>query len=280
MNKQFASFIKATFTLLFIALSGVSVAQTDHRVFNFKQGDEYQTDILTNSRAVVQRGKQTLNVNTVSTITKSYKVSLANERGYTIGVNIKRIDNVIDAMGEQFHFDSDNVRDTASFLKKAYEFMLNKPVDVAINKYGIIQSFTDYKAEMATDTLVAFAGMQPEIFEKGTLIGLVADLNHGPNLHKGFTWADSVVINSQTLKSKFWIEDVNEKHTIVKFSTTTSGRLLNSNTNGTYVVENETGIILEKLLYIVTTGYQISRGRVVYAVSRSTSVSEKTRKVR
>ncbi|MES2417535.1 MAG: hypothetical protein V4541_05075 [Bacteroidota bacterium] len=272
--------LKTALWLLFILTSFAANAQEGHRTFNFKQGEEYQSDILINSKAIVQRGKQTLNMNTVSTATKLFKVTLANAKGYTFNVKIKKMDNLIDAMGQRLHYNSEIKNDSTSTIIKALDFMLNKPIDVVVNKYGIIQSYTDYKAEMASDTLVAFAGLQPEAFEKGTLLSLVADITYNPGLKKGYTWTDSVEIDKQKLISKFWIEDINEKTSIVKFSSVITGKLLNSNSNGTYVIDNTTGLLLEKILYIISSGYQISAGGVVYAVSRSTSISQKTKQVK
>jgi hypothetical protein len=266
--------------VFFILLSFGAEAQKAYRVFNFNTGDEYQTDILTNSNAIIQRGKQTINANTVSTVSKTFSAILANDRGYTFNVKIKRMDNEINVMGKRLYYSSDAKRDTSSTIVKALDFMLNKPVDVQINKEGIIQSFTDYKAEMATDTLVSFVGLQPEAFEKGTMLSIIASFVYNPGIKKNFTWTDSVEIDKQRLVTKFWIEDVTEKITIVKFSSAISTKLINTNQNGTYVIDNGTGIIQEKIVYSISTGYQISAGGVVYAVSRSTSVSEKTRKVK
>lgn len=263
-----------------MVLGFVAKAQQGHRVFLFNEGEEYQTDILTNSKAVVQRGKQELKINTVSTVSKAFKVALANDRGYTFNVKIKAMDNVIDAMGKQLHHSSAIKSDTSSSILRALDFMLNKPIDVVTDRYGIIQTYTDYKAEMATDTLVAFAGIQPEAFEKGTLIGLVADITYNKGLKKGYSWTDSVEIDKQKLKTVFTIEDINEKNTVIKFSSSIVGAMVNSNTNGTYVIDNESGIVLEKLLYILSNGYQVSAGGVVYAVSRATSVSQKTRRIK
>lgn len=279
MNKNTYTF--RTVLVLFLLLANfAATAQEGHRIFTFKPGEEYQTEILTYSKAVVQRGKQSLNVNTVSTVTKVYTNTLANERGYTFNVKIKSMRNDIDAMGQKLVHSSDIKSDTSSVILRALDFMLNKPVDVQVNKYGIIQSFTDYKAEMATDTLVAFAGIQPEAFEKGTLLSFIADFTYNPNIKKNFSWGDSIEIDKQRLKTKFWVEDITEKTSIIKFTSNITTKLLNSNQNGTYVIDNATGIIMEKILYTISTGYQISAGGIVYAVSRSTSVSEKTKRIK
>ena len=272
--------LKTAFLLLFVLMNFVATAQEGHRVFKFDQGSEYQTEILTNSKAVVQRGKQTLNVNTVSSVTKSFATTLANDRGHTFNVKIKTMDTEVDAMGKKLRYNSNAKFDSTSVILKALDFMLNKPIDVQVNKYGVIQSFTDYKAEMATDTLVAFAGLQPEAFEKGTLLSIVADFTYNPSMKKNFSWGDSIEIDKQRLVTKFWVEDINQKTTIIKFTTSNTTKLLNSNQNGTYVIDNATGVIQEKILYTISTGYQISAGGVIYAVSRSTSVSQKTKRIK
>ena len=97
------------------------------------------------------------------------------------------MDNEIDAMKQKLRYNSGMQIDTTSEIVKALDFMVNKPIDVQINKYGIIQSFTDYKAEFATDTLVAFAGIQPEAFERGTLLSIIADFTYNPAIKKNFS---------------------------------------------------------------------------------------------
>ncbi|MBB2145707.1 hypothetical protein GM921_09435 [Pedobacter sp. LMG 31464] len=272
--------LKITLLFSFILLSFTSKAQEKHRVFNFKIGNEFQREVLSNSKAVVQRGNQTLTVNTTSSLTKLYKVTTADDKGYGLNVTIKKMDNLIDALGKQFHYNSEVKGDSTSKIEKALNFMLNKPVDIAIDKYGVLLSSTEYKSELATDTLISFAGIQMETFEKGALLGLLADMNINSTYKKGYAWTDSVQINKQKLVTKFWIEDINEKNTIIKFSSSIFTTLLNSNSNGTYVLDNATGIIAEKLVYTVSTGYQVSSGGISYAVSRSTSLSEKNKQIR
>jgi hypothetical protein len=255
-------------------------AQVGHRTFRFNVGDEYETDMLTNSNAVLKRGNQILNINSATTATKSYKVTSATDNETNLVVEIKYMDNMIEALGEKLHYNSASKLDSTSTILRALDFMVKKPIKVALDKYAVIKSSTDYRAELATDTLISFAGLKPEFFEKGTLFSLLADITYNKNLLKGYAWGDTVVMDNQKLISKFAIDEVNEKNTFVSFSTSITGKLVNSNTNGKYVIENATGLVLEKLIYIVSVGYQISAGNTVYAVSRSTSVTEKTRKVK
>lgn len=279
MNNETKFNLKNTLLLLLLLVTFTVNAQDKRRVFALKQGDEFQREILTNSKSVIQRGKQTLNVNSVSSLTKSYVVTSTSSNGNVMSVKIKKMDNLIDALGQRLQYNSESRKDSSAIIERALNHMVNKPVEVTVDKNGVILYSNSYKTEMATDTLVAFAGIEPEIFERGTLLNLFADVTYNPNIKKGFTWTDSVQINSQKLNTKFWVEDITPKNTIVKFSTKIVSQLINSNSNGTYIVDNETGLIIEKLVYTISTGYQISAGRVIYAVSRSTSLSEKIKKV-
>jgi len=253
-----------------------SFAQDGHRIFNFKNNAEYQTDIVINSKSIVQRGKQVLNVNSTSNITKLSKVMEVGDKGFTFSIKIKNINDQIDAMGKKLNYSS-STGSEGSTIKGALDYMVNKPVELKINKHGIIETFTEDKVELATDTLIAFAGIQPEVFQKGILFGLVADITYTKNLLKGHNWTEASTAEKEKITTKFWIESVNEANTVLKFTSSSIGKLINSNSNGTYLVDNKSGLILEKLVYVVSVGYQVSAGGIVYGVSRSANISEKTK---
>ncbi|TCC93883.1 hypothetical protein EZ428_03680 [Pedobacter frigiditerrae] len=237
---------------------------------------EYQTDVVVNSKSIIQRGKQVLEVNSTSTVSKISKVIAVDDNDYTFNVKVKSTDNLIDAMGKKLHYNSSSGLD-GSTIKNALSYIVNKPVDVKINKYGIIESFNVEKVELATDTLLAFAGIQPEVFKKGKLFDLFADITYTKNLIKGHNWTDVSTTGNEKITTKFWIENVNEKNTILKFTSSSIGKLVNSSSNGTYLVDNKTGLILEKLVYVISLGYQVSAGGIVYGVSRSSSIFERNK---
>lgn len=270
---------KLTLIAFFLFVSITINAQENKRIFKLNVGDEFQREILINSNSSLQRGDQVLDISSVSSLSKSYVVKSSSPTATNLVVKINKMDNLINSLGKQLYYNSAEKIDSTSHIQKALAYMVNKPVDVTIDKYGSVVSSNVYKSEFATDTLVAFAGVMPEIFEKGVLLSLFADVTYSKNLKKDFTWTDSVMINSQKLNTKFWVEDINEQTTIIKFSTSIVSKMVNSNSNGTYVVENATGLIRERLIYSVSTGYQMSAGGVLYAVSRSSSISEKTKKV-
>ncbi|WP_316770400.1 hypothetical protein [Pedobacter frigiditerrae] len=268
--------LKIYFFFAFMLLPFVSFAQDGHRTFSFKTNAEYQTDITVNSRSIIQRGKQVLHINSTSNVSKTSKVIAIGDKGYTFNIKIKGMDNLIDGMGKKLHYNSASGLD-GSTIKSALDYMVNKSVDLKVNKYGIIESFDNEQVEFATDTLLAFAGIQPEVFQKGKLFDLVADITYTKNLLKGHNWTDVSTTANEKITTKFWIENINETNIVLKFTSSSIGKLINSNSNGTYLVDNKTGIILEKLVYVVSVGYQISADKIVYAVSRSSNIFEKTK---
>jgi len=112
-----------------------------------------------------------------------------------------------------------------------------------------------------------------ESFAKGNQFALVADFSPGKALKKGYTWADSVSVKKQRMITRFVIDIITDAITVIKFKSEVKGESLNSNTNGTYILDNKTGIIVQKLIESVSTGYQL-RNKIVYATTRRISLSE------
>ena len=269
--------------LMFILLSALFTemagAQTYTRVFDFKKGDEFQSEIIITSNAMIKRGKQVLNVSSTNNLTKSYKIQQADDQGYKFAVAINKMKAAIDANKIRTSFDTDNKTDTTSNILQGLFFVVNKPIAVTISKNGSIQNAEEYKLEMASDTLISFAGLQPEIFKKGQLINFLADFTYRKDIKKGYTWTDSTTVTGEKAKTRFLVDHIDENITILNFFKTSTNSLLNTNSNGTYVIDNRTGLIVEKYVYIIAVGYQVSAGNMMYAVSRTVSIVEKTKKV-
>jgi len=265
--------------LLSALFTDAVVGQTYTRVFDFKKGDEFQSEIIITSNAMIKRGKQVLNVSSTNNLTKSYKIQQADDQGYRFSVAIDKMKAAIDANKVRTSFDTGNTTDTTSNILKGLFFVVNKPIAVTISKNGAIQNADEYKLEMASDTLISFAGLQPEIFTKSQLINFLADFTYRKDIKKGYTWTDSTVVAGEKAKTRFLVDHIDENITILNFFKTSTNSLLNTNSNGTYVIDNRTGLIVEKYVYVIAVGYQISAGNMMYAVSRTVSIVEKTKKV-
>ena len=176
MKKEIIFKLKKILIVLFLFVSFTTKAQENRRVFSLKLGDEFEREMLISSNSSLQRGDQVLEVNSVSSLTKSYVVKSNSLSTTSFNVKIKKMDNLINALDKQMYYNSNQKIDSSSFIQKALAYMLNKPVDIILDKYGVVISSNLYKSNFATDTLLAFAGIPPEIFEKGVLLNLFADL--------------------------------------------------------------------------------------------------------
>ena len=263
------SIVLATFLLL----GGyICSAQSVKREFKFTKGDEFEKQSILKSTTNIQRGNQRLTVSSSSNITKLFKVTDVDTAA-KFDVTIKKMDNIISALGEILHYDSEKGTDTTSKIQRSLNSMLNKPVTVSVNKYGKIIASDEAPLQTINDSLIIFAGIQAEPFTKGTQFSLTPNFAASERVKPGFTWRDTLKTDQQQMITRFWIDDVTYDNTIVKFQSKLTGIYMNSNATGTYVLDNYSGMIMQRLVQSISNGYQVMNS-LVYITSRSVSLSE------
>lgn len=270
--------LKTILAVLLTGISALSSAQTAHRTFTFKKGDQFQRTSFLSSNTVLQRGDQKFNINSFSSTTKVYDVIDATGQGFNLAVTTKHIADTVDAMGKKLEYSSDKPANDSSVIAKALNNIAGKVASVSINKNGIVTDVTDPALQFTNDTLTAFTGLQQEQIVKGTTLGLLADFVVTQSLKPGYTWADSTIVNGQKTKNTFWVDKLTDKTTTVIFESAITGGYTNSNTNGVYVIDNQTGVVLERMMKSIISGYQLYN-RVVYAASKRTAFTESCYKI-
>ncbi|MDB5150933.1 MAG: hypothetical protein JWQ57_4953, partial [Mucilaginibacter sp.] len=93
--------LKYILVILLAFVSGITCAQV-----RFKQGDEFQRQVITKSNCVLQRGSQTLHVGSVSIVVKSYKVTDASEKGASFTITTDKLIDTINAMNQNLVYHS------------------------------------------------------------------------------------------------------------------------------------------------------------------------------
>lgn len=267
-----------TLTLLLTGISILSKAQTVHRTFTFKKGDQFQRTAFLSSNTVLQRGDQKFNINSFSSTTKVYDVIDAGGQGFNLAVTTKHIADTIDAMGKKLEYSSDKPSTDSSAIAKALNNIASKVASVTINNNGVVTDIADPALKFTDDNLTAFTGLQQEQIVKETTLGLLADFTVTQSLKPGYTWADSTITNGQKIKNTFWIDKLTDKTTTIVFESAITGGYTNSNTNGVYVIDNQTGVILERMMKSIISSYQL-HNRVVYAASKRTAFTESCYKI-
>lgn len=255
-----------------------AAAADEHRPLAFKKGDGYQKTTLINSSTVLQRYDQKLTIGSNSSVTKNYNVTDATKSGFMIAVTTKRITDTVFAMGKSMAYNSDGPSDTSSYIQKRLTSMVGQTANVNLSTRDTIFDIKGGGNQAINDTLFAFTGLQNDQLVKGGSLGLTVDYAAFQAMKKGYTWVDTTFSAGTSVKNTFWIESKTDKTTTIAFESAQRQAYSNSNTNGAYVVDNATGVVLIRQMQSVTTGYQILNN-VVYAASRRTAFTESCYKI-
>lgn len=263
-----------TALLLFIACTG----NAQRRELFFKQGDEYNKTTYINAASVLQRGNQTFNINTKSSISKHYKVTGVTKTGFILTVTIKRVTDTLDAFNKKLGYDSDKTADTSSYIQMALQSLIGKSVTLTIDKNGVITDVNDPDERYATDTLLLFAGFKQDQFTTGSRLGLVSD--NSAALKAGTSWTSNLSPGNEKVNTTYTVQQSAEpdKYTNLMLTSASSSAEQNSNVNGVLVVDNFSGVVLVSSLKTATLSYKFVND-VTYSLNRRTEVLENCTKI-
>jgi len=242
--------------------SGVNFAQV-----RFKQGDEFQRQVITKSNCVLQRGSQNLHVGSVSIVAKTYRVMDVSEKGASITITTDKLVDTINAMNQNLVYHSGKPADPNSIIQVGLQKIVNSAAVVSVNNKGEITNLK--RPVMANDTLLSFAGIQPEYLSPGSTLQFMVDFPVNVTLRKGYSWK----ANTSSAETNYTVYAINGQTTVVTYKTSVLGGSLNSRINGSILIDNNTGIILKRYSQSVSTGYEMVNG-VVYTATRRTAVTE------
>lgn len=260
-------------------MTGTVHAQSAERDFNFKKGDEFYRQTAVQSSCIIQMGKGQVHINSSSLVAKDYNVSDANDNGFTFTVTTKKVTTTLDVDNKHMQFDSSAPIDNTSLFAKGLDFMINKPTAVSVDKHGTIAQVEPPSMRLANDTLLAFTGIANEQYAVGNRFGLIADVMLQGQLDKNTTWGDTTVTGDIKTINKFWVQSQTATSTTIGFSSSSKGKMANTNTNGVYVLNNSTGVITQRILQSVSVGY-IFYKRNVYGSTRRWAISESCYKIK
>ncbi|WP_439696234.1 hypothetical protein ACFGVS_26260 [Mucilaginibacter sp. AW1-7] len=255
-----------------------AIVGDEHRLLAFKKGDGYQKTTLVNSNTILARYDQKFTISSNSSVTKNYNVTDATKSGFQVAVTTNRIADTIFAMGKSMAYNSDQPSDTSSYIQKRFTAMVGQTANVTLGIRDTIFDIKGGSSQAVNDTLFAFTGLQNDQLVKGGSLGLTVDYAALQTMKKGYTWVDTTTSAGTNVKNTFWIESKTDKTTTVAFESALRRQYSNSNTNGVYVIDNATGVVLIRQMRSVTTGYQILNN-VVYTASRSTASIESCYKI-
>lgn len=257
---------------LLIFTTGIASAQN-----NFKQGDEYSKTTYIHASGVLQRGSQKFNINTASSVSKTYRVTGVTDTGFVLTVTTTRITDTVDAFGKKLAYDSGIPGDTSSYIQMVLQTLVGKVVTLSINKNGVITDVNDPDEKFATDTLMAFAGFNRDQFVAGTRLDLFTDYQSQKQIRD--TWVNSTTLNDEKISTTYTVTKADEpdKYTNLLITSTSACTDQNSNTNGVLIVDKQ-GVIIRGAMKTATVSYK-QINNATYAFSRLTEVLESCTKM-
>jgi len=251
----------------------VCSAQTAVRVLNFSKGDAFEKKTVITSACRLRQGTQTLNINSSAAVTKMYTVNDASASNLTFSVATSQITDTINSMGQQMVYNSARPADTSSFIHTALNNIVNNPVLVSVNRHGTISSAARVPVQQRSDVVLAYGGIQQPQYNLGDELDLAAGFVSNAAFTKGFSWTDSLTGKSIKTVITYTIQQTDDANTSVSFDGSITESYFTTNINGVLMIDNATGVIVQKMAQTASSGYNILNG-VAYTEERSTSLSE------
>lgn len=248
--------------LLLVLIAGGAVAQV-----HFKKGDEFQRQVFSKSNCVLQRGGQNLHVSSSSVIIRSYKTTDASDRGASFAISTEKLVDTVNAMDQTLIYTTAKAADPNSAIQTGLQRLAGMQISASVNAKSEI--VTAHRSAAANDTLMAFAGIQPESLQPGSTLPFMIGFQYNPGLKKGYSWT----VTSPAGETTYTIYGVNGRTSTITFKTSILGGNLNSRINGSMLIDNESGLILKRCSQTVSVGYEMVNG-IVYTATRRTAITE------
>ncbi|OKS85392.1 hypothetical protein [Mucilaginibacter polytrichastri] len=266
--------IKTQLKPIFIGLMCLACFKTNAQQskirLRFESGKTYIKEIVVKSSAQLQNGQITVSVNSLSTVSKSYKVDAGINGNFNITVVITKITDSISSGKDHFYFDSNKPVDSSSTLASSIAATVGKPYVFQVDSSGMITSVNIDNPILNADTGFNLTGFEPEELSVGKKFPLISDIRSLKGSNVGQKWIFPTLTANGEIMTEFWLLNRSETATTMAFSKTINDQALNTHSTGSYIVDNNTGIITERKIKDFTSGYQTFHNALYFSTRNST----------
>lgn len=265
--------MKIAWICIFMVMEFLVHAQSD-----FKKGDQFKKESFSNMNSVIRLGSNNIQIGIESSISQLYSIEEISPNGYIFKVITSKISDSIKSFGEQVYYNSERLKDTTSVIEKAIKSLLNQTFLVQVDKKGNILTVKTNSIEYPSDPLPEILGLFSNSFIKGGTIGLITNYNFNTLQGNRFSNIDSSIINNNKTVTTYSINSQTDSLTVIFFTQKIQGSLTSTNTNGVLMVNNATGMVVEKATKSITAEDQIFNG-MAYSIIRKTATIESYKKL-
>lgn len=267
----------STLSIFLFCASITTVVNAQKLALN--KGDEYKVTTVMSSTTEMKRGDKQIDSKSMSSITKAYNVTEANANGYNLAITTKHIADTIEAFNQKLAYSSNRAADASSSLETALSKMVGEVHTVSLDKSGKITQVGDAAKASANAQIAGLAGLYNKTLANGNFLNFGATFTLPTDAKKGSKWNDTKTIGESTEKTTYSVESTTATTTTVSFKTEQSTPGSNTNLTGMLILDNATGVVLERVIKVNTLSNESSDGKN-YILSRLSTIAEVTTKVK
>ena len=238
-------------------------------------GKTYLKQTVVRSESMLQNGTAKLNIHSVSSVTKTCKFETATGDAVTATLTTTQLADSINSGNEKFYFNSGAPANNTGKLSLALASVVGKEYVCTVSKNGTISAVIKAYPSSLADSVFNFAGLEQEDLSAGKAFPLIADVATLVTLETGKRWGDTIATAKGRTIGEYWLEKNEGPVTVLAFIKSITNGGLNTQSTGTYTIDNATGVIVSREIKNTTTGYLSFRG-APYITTRQLVISEKT----
>lgn len=230
--------------LLLIGVSTIANGQN----LNLKKGDQYKITTVMSTSTSMKRGDKIIDIKSMSKITKSVGVAEATGNGYNLNMTVTNIADTIDAFNQKLAYNTNRAADPASTIETELYNMVGGTQTLNLDKTGKITQIGNMSKAASDAETAANAGVYFDNLTIGNTLKLGANFKLPAGYAKGTTWKDNTKVGELTKNTTYKVEETTADFTKVSFTTEQKDIGLNININGALVMDNNTGVVVQRIL--------------------------------
>ncbi|MES2418977.1 MAG: DUF6263 family protein [Bacteroidota bacterium] len=254
-----------------------TVASAQQLILN--KGDEYKITTMLSSSMAMKRGDKQIDLTSMSSVTKSYQVTEASDNSYKLSITMNHIADTVNAFNQKLAYSSNRAADPNSAIETALSKMIGETHTVSLDKTGKITQVADAAKATANIQVAAISGLYNKALTVGNTLNFGAGFKLPTGAKKGTTWTETQTKGEAITNTTFTVEASTTTATSISFKSESRQPGINTNLNGLLVMDNTTGVILQRVVKTNSLSNEIV-GDKTYAASRKSIISEICYKVK
>jgi hypothetical protein len=241
---------------------------------NLKEGDKYIVVSVMSSTMGMKRGDKQIDAKSISSVTKSYHITAANDDGYKLTITTKQIVDTVDAFDQKELFNSTDKVVPNSRFASVLNKMIGQTQTLTLDKQGKIIKVDNETLALTNAALASAVGLYDNLLVKGNSINFSVNYKLPTGAKVGTEWAESIKQADVTGNTKYTVEQITETFTKVKFKSEQTEPGINVNMNGTMVIDNATGVVLQRIIKSHSVSNERNSDNKSFIASRKSVISE------